>query len=76
VVATSATAGHRPRQTDDGDARPRPGNLLRPRTIQLTPVHAVIPSACSVAAVHLLEALPSGAARPAADGFQLTGAPG
>lgn len=65
VVATSATAtaDHRPHQTDDDDARPRPGNLLRPRTIQLPPVHAVIPSACSVAGVHLLEAVPSGAAR-------------
>jgi len=38
-------------------------------------VHDVIPWA-SRATVHLLEALQSGAARPAVDGFQLTGAPG
>jgi hypothetical protein len=38
-------------------------------------VHDVIPRASSVAAVHLLKALQSGAARPAAAGFLLTGAP-
>jgi len=45
------------------------------RCVYPSVVHDVIPWASSVAAVHLLKALQSGAARPAADGFQLTGAP-
>lgn len=78
VAASAATAGQIAARTKRMTAMLGRGRVTfsdLERYVYPPVVHGVIPWAFR-ATVHLLEALQSGAARPAVDCFRLTGAPG
>jgi hypothetical protein len=79
TATATATAEQITARTERMTAMPARGPITFPdleRCVYLPEVHDVIPWTSSAAAVHLLEALQSGAVRHAASGFRLTGTPG